>query len=844
MAWTATGVQSGTDTNLAGITAVTGVTVNTTTLGVKVYNVPASIGLLTINGELSWNPDLECLVTSDSTRVEQNQNSLVTIGIEETVNNKTRFSRGTGLIMNRQQASAASNTNACNWWIKDDAELVTFGGQIKSAGAFFVGSSTTPPRLGKITINGRTEFMNIHDTLIMQAFRSFSAAVGININSAVLSGFKFGIVPFSTLGFNSLSAEMDFASFQSDGNGQRPDVIVGNAVLAENKADRDYSYVASANSLNNVNKYIFKNPDVGSALRTLGAFAGAWRIGVVELRKDVSFEVSDPAGDPATDAVAYMKLNGASLDPVGRFAGVDNYTTPRKYIASTDSTGKTTTLDVLYAVAQGYSTSNADAGQPLTMDSLTTRAEDVHVASVGGYSYLPSQPAVSMRGVNKNLVNWTLFEDDNVTLSRTAALALIGTKFTVDATTNTITVIANANLDELYDATKAFKYDGTEQNFETPTPSALIVSAAGTNLTVFKDWNVEVASGVTFSRGDSFRELSLTGTGVLTSAGSVTFPFRDADGLRVTVSGLDPEAFGVEWYLRYKLQSENTFVEIDGTGNTALILVADGVYDIEARVIGYDWATTVLDTAEALSIDINLRFQQAADGTPQFLKPFNQSLVDIFEYDSNVDEVKATNTTGAILEPGFNEMYQVIGKVQHNPNLVWIWVNPVTTNATSQRILVPPTSPIRLFLSANSDASIRITCPVVDSVTGISADDRVKGNPDGFSIILGSAATADSSLIVSQLINQLGGQGFETSEHSLVSVSNEVDGVSANALILDEQLITINSGVQKASLLIPYTDNIDLIRTVFDYFKRVQEDGGELYLTQNEVIEKIKQITL
>jgi hypothetical protein len=530
MTWTAAGVQSGTDTSLAGITAVTGVTVNVTTLGVKVYNVPASVALLTITGDLSWNPDLECLVTSDATRVEQNNGTTVTIGVESVVNGKTRFSRGTGLIMNRQQTVATANTSAANWWIKDDAEFITFGGQIKTGGGFFVGSSTTPPRLGKVTINGRTEFFNLHDTQIMQVFRSFSAAVGMNINSAVLTGLKHGFIPFSTLGFNNLSAEMDFASFQADGNGARDPVTVPNAILAENKATRDFTYVAAANSLNNVNKYIFVNPDVGSAMRTAGQSPTTWRIGCAEIFRNVAFSVQDGNNNPAQDVVAYMALGSASLNPVGRYAGIDDYITPRKYVATTDNTGSTSALQVLYAVAQGYATDSTGAGDPLTMDSLTNRPDDVHVASIGGYSYLSAQVNVPMRGTQTNNVSWTVFDDANVTLSRTDALALIGTKYAIDPVAKTVTVLANADYDEMYDATKAYKYDGTAANFETPTANALILTPSGLDLNAFNGWELIVNSGVTLSEGDKFKKVKFT-TVTINGTGQITAVYESNDGL-------------------------------------------------------------------------------------------------------------------------------------------------------------------------------------------------------------------------------------------------------------------------------------------------------------------------
>jgi hypothetical protein len=538
MAWTAAGVQSGTDNNLAGITSVTGVTVNTTTLGVKVYTVPASVPLLTITGNLSWNPDLECLVTSDSTRVEQNNGAIVTIGVESVVNGKTRFSRGTGLIMNRQQVAATSSTNAANWWIKDDAEFITFGGQIKTGGGFFVGSSTTPPRTGKVTINGRTEFFNLHNTLIMQVFRSFSAAIGININSAVLTGLNHGFIPFSTLGFNNLSAEMDFASFQADGNGQRDTVIVPNAILGENKATRDFTYVAAANSINNVNKYVFVNPDIGSLLRTAGQAANTWRIGCAEIRRNVTFNVQDAGSSAASDVVTYMALNGASLNPAGRFAGVDDYVTPRKYIATTDNTGQTSTLDVLYAVAQGYATDNTNAGEPLTMDSLTNRTNDIQVANIGGYAYISALLDVPMRGINTNVVNWTVFDDLNVTLSRVDALAKLASSFVIDAVAKTITVTDDSNYDDLYDITKAYKYDGQLENIETPTVNSLILTPNGSNLVAFNGWELIVNNGVTLDSGSKFDRITFA---TITNNGTITGVYSDSTGTStvLTITGFD-----------------------------------------------------------------------------------------------------------------------------------------------------------------------------------------------------------------------------------------------------------------------------------------------------------------
>jgi hypothetical protein len=289
----------------------------------------------------------------------------------------------------------------------------------------------------------------------------------------------------------------------------------------------------------------------------------------------------------------------------------------------------------------------------------------------------------------------------------------------------------------------------------------------------FGNWNLTVATGVTLS--SSATGQSITTTGNVTNDGTIGVPYQDVLGSRILLSGLDPQGFGVTWNVRYKKVGETAWVTISGTGNSTVILTDTSEYELQARVAGYTWKETTFNTGVVLSVDLALQYHVADDGTPQWLKSFNSSLVDIFEYNNAEMEVEVTNTTGAILQPGFPELYRVVEKVQQDPTLVWLWVNPVTTNATSQKVLIPPTSPLRMYLSADSDASVKITCPVVYSDTGISADDRVKGNPAGFSIILGSSATADSSLIVSQLVGQLGGNGFNTNVDSLTKIKTKVD---------------------------------------------------------------------
>lgn len=267
-------------------------------------------------------------------------------------------------------------------------------------------------------------------------------------------------------------------------------------------------------------------------------------------------------------------------------------------------------------------------------------------------------------------------------------------------------------------------------------------------------------------------------TGLMTFGSGVTFgvAFQDSDGLRANVYNLDPEGFGITWYLRYMKNSGGTWTNVSGTGNTATVLMDVALYDVQVRAPGYDWVSLQIDTAKTQILDAGLSYHVSANNTPQYTMSYVTALADAFQYDATAMKVSVENTTGAITAPGFAELYQATQRIQHIAGLVWTWSAPVTANSSTQKILIPPSNPISMYLTADSDASVKLTCPVIYTDTGASADDRVRGNASGYSIILGSPATAESaglrSEIVSDIIAKIGGTGFEVDTHSLVQVTD------------------------------------------------------------------------
>lgn len=282
------------------------------------------------------------------------------------------------------------------------------------------------------------------------------------------------------------------------------------------------------------------------------------------------------------------------------------------------------------------------------------------------------------------------------------------------------------------------------------------------------------------SPGVTFTRLITAAPGLITSLNDepINLKIADALGARATVTGLDPQNFGITWYLRYKLNNQSTYSYLSGTGNGVNLLVANGTYTFEARVPGYEWATMSLDTTNSLDLNINLQYHKASDESPQWLKQFDPISEAIFTYDSVETKVAVNNTTGVLMQANFAEMYQALQRISHLPNLVWVWSNPVRSISATQTIIIPTGNPIAMFLTSQSTASVRITCQIVHAIDGTIAFDRVQGNSSGYAIFLGTSQASEiASLrtdIVADLLVKLGGAGFTTEANSLVTLTNEL----------------------------------------------------------------------
>lgn len=128
----------------------------------------------------------------------------------------------------------------------------------------------------------------------------------------------------------------------------------------------------------------------------------------------------------------------------------------------------------------------------------------------------------SLAGAGTLVLAEKVLADSGVTLSNASALTKLASSFTVNTSTNTITVTANSTLSDLYDAMKAYKCQAVQSNLEYPTIGTQLVNAVGPTLSTAM--TVVVSSGVTLSTSAKFNQLtaSVTNNGTLSSGLTIT----------------------------------------------------------------------------------------------------------------------------------------------------------------------------------------------------------------------------------------------------------------------------------------------------------------------------------
>lgn len=198
------------------------------------------------------------------------------------------------------------------------------------------------------------------------------------------------------------------------------------------------------------------------------------------------------------------------------------------YQATASGAGSATISSILVGTYPDSLTAYpAPAGQPAT---AYFGAGDTGTTYQWAYSQLPSNSPVTLRGVGGTSTVFASAADSGVTLSESAAIAKLASSFTVNTTTNTITVTADSSLDDLYDALKTWKCTATQTNLQYPTIATQPVTTSGSTLVTAM--NIVVDNSIVLSSGTKFTTINTSGT--FTNAG---FLYANVIG-NVTTTGV------------------------------------------------------------------------------------------------------------------------------------------------------------------------------------------------------------------------------------------------------------------------------------------------------------------
>jgi hypothetical protein len=521
MAFTLSGsviTQSGTDANPEGLQAIAGVTTinkgNATTKRI-VYD----LGTLQLNiaGDLTLDPDVYEIIGNVANGIQVVTGADYKYGIERIVNGKKTYSKGTGMVSTFQG-------NFFNQFgiVLSGGTMTWNGGVIRTTGA--------------ISHSGCVVTSNSIDSVwqnvgISGQWRSTGSPDFKNIT---MQGINADCVLFLLSGWTNLAINFERAYYQTPASGGITRTVE-NALFANNQAFVD---LATNQSIGNQQLTIAKNPDVVPRFGKVSNNAYA----DFQVVQSLNINLTDSEGLNAENVIAYLKdsdngaRKNATINGLPDGTVTNNYLLDRTYIANSDVNGVASLGDILSVVAIHNNltdgTMNLDYRSNYGNESV-----DFNVY-LGGYDYNSAVTRQSLIGNNGKQVDWTMFDDLNVSLSRANALAKLASSFTIDIATQTITVTANSTYDDLYDIAKAFKYNGTQINAETPTISDLIISASGSNLVAFNGWQLVVNSGVTLSSGTKFERITFA---TITNNGTITGVYSDSTGTStvLTISGFE-----------------------------------------------------------------------------------------------------------------------------------------------------------------------------------------------------------------------------------------------------------------------------------------------------------------
>lgn len=506
--------QTGTDTDLSGLSGISGVTV----LGGVYYIANREI---LVNGTLSIDPETEMLwFDTNSGPVELEVRGTLNVGTEATQNGVTYYSEaGVWLHTERQ---GTSNSNFATASLRNAA-----GGTINWYGGIARTKALLSHAAGCIT-NIKNAQWQMNATSPMQyRFQVTSGTPSeVNIENFIMTASISYARLFFTQPPESFSGDFRRATFQMQKT-QQGQVDFTNMRFEDNR--NTFSLELNWDGTGSPNMHTVTNFNGNPVVQKVTTN----RLGVYEFYSDVAHKVTQ-GGVAVEDAIVYFvdEDNSSRQNPVGT-GWTQNYTDDREYVDSTDSNG-----DVSFTPLIRVSQSLNQVSSTVVEDNRTQSNDTDYVfdSYIWAYGSLPATSTLTGIGLNTKTTSVPVVADPSITES---------SQTTVEAYTSI------DNLDELYDRIKAYKCNTA--NVTYPTAGTAIATASGDAIDLGnRNLVIDATAASAFAvntgtdtitikssdliAGTKFARLTTTGSITTANGATISVPFTDSSGTNVTLS--------------------------------------------------------------------------------------------------------------------------------------------------------------------------------------------------------------------------------------------------------------------------------------------------------------------
>jgi hypothetical protein len=580
--------QTGTDTDLSGLTGLTGVTVTSYSGRYAVYALGTN--RLDIEGDLTINPEENMFISNASTGTVPNMavnvrnGATLTLGVKTTVGTANKYTTGTAFICAEQ--GSLNTDGSLN--VESGATLQAYGATIQMAGPTRVraGATLTVEDLTLVNCRrGSCQFRIEAQSVADVALVSISEN-GMTLNGATSNDSCRLTTSGNNNPFNSDAFIFNFvrAQYQPAAGGYPPQVFL-NFDNGNNVDSADFAYAGSGGSPNT--QFDGDLVDFRNVARRLRYTNANNNSGFCKTTKNVNFILRDASGT-GLNTISYYAIdvdNGSRINSNGFDSTAD-------IVYSGQNAGPTLALNITAEFMAGQSTTQL-------VDSRTN-ADDTILFRFISYTtnITESSPVlIGLRDLNSVIVNAT---DASIT------------------ETNTTTVDAYTEIDtsrKFYDKAKLLLVNSyTGESSTIVSRSGNEINAGSFNVVIDASASsVASISGntVTIKATEYIGDITTTGTITLLNGASFIGNLTDSTGTRtittLTLTGLQSNS-------EVRVFDAGTTTEVAGVENSGTSFttnIAVSSVDIVVHNLSYEYLKIEgADTSADLTLPIQQRFDR------------------------------------------------------------------------------------------------------------------------------------------------------------------------------------------------------------------------------------------